>query len=347
MRSHSPNLTPILRPTIANSSSTSLTSAGNSANDRPLETTAVSGGACAPLISVCLPVHNAQRYVAQAIESILNQTLKDFEFLILDDGSSDGSLDIIHRYAERDERIRVTSRANRGLVTSLNELIDQARGQFLARMDADDIALPERFCSQADYLLANPDHVLVGSRVRVIDSDGDPLCDWCTLEDQEALDACFLQCERNTPISHPALMMRRDAVLAVGKYRPFDAIEDIDLFLRLSEYGRVSNLPQILLKYRIHASNISKAPSYHKTIDRVYGEIVRDARRRRNLPEIPAMPESPRVETSLLAERTNWVWWALGSGHVRTARKHARWVLANAPFSFRSWKLMYCSLRGY
>jgi glycosyltransferase involved in cell wall biosynthesis len=318
-----------------------------SVHDEPLDTTDAVGGLSAPLISVCMPVYNAERYVAQAIESILNQTLGDFEFLILDDGSSDGSLDKIRRYAERDERIRVTSRANKGLVTSLNEQIDQARGQFLARMDADDIAFPERFSRQADYLLANPDHVLVGSRVRVIDPEGDPLCDWCTLEEQEALDACFLQGERNTPISHPALMMRRDAVLAVGKYRPFEAIEDIDLFLRLSEYGRVRNLPEVLLKYRIHASNLSKTPSYHEAIDRVYGEIVRDARRRRNLPEVLAMPESPRLETSLTAERANWVWWALSSGHVRTARKHARWILAEAPFSFRSWKLMYCALRGY
>jgi glycosyltransferase involved in cell wall biosynthesis len=301
----------------------------------------------APMISVCMPVYNAKSHVAEAIESILNQRLGDFEFLIFDDGSTDGSIDVLKHYESLDPRIRLFSRPNKGLVTTLNELIDQARGEFLARMDADDIALPERFGRQVDYLRAHPEYVLVGSRVLLIDPEGDPLCDWCTLEDQDAIDARFLTCERITTISHPAVMMRRDAVLAIGKYRPFEVIEDIDLFLRLSEYGRITNLPEVLLKYRIHAGNISKTATYHKIIDRVYGEIASDARRRRNLAELPTLPESPHVETSITAEREKWAWWALTAGHVRTARKHARWVLANAPFSIRSWNLAYCALRGY
>jgi glycosyltransferase involved in cell wall biosynthesis len=300
-----------------------------------------------PLISVCMPVYNAEKHLAEAIASILGQTLGDFEFLIFDDGSTDGSMEVLKHYAALDSRIRLFSRPNKGLVTTLNELIDQARGEFLARMDADDIALPERFERQVDYLRTYPEYVLVGSRVRLIDPDGDPLCDWCTLEDQDAIDARFLQCERVTTISHPAVMMRRDAVLAIGKYRPFEVIEDIDLFLRLSEYGRITNLPEVLLKYRIHADNISKTKSYHKTIDRVYGEIARDARQRRNLADLPILPEAPHVETSLTAEREKWAWWALTAGHVPTARKHARWVMTKAPFSVRSWKLMYCTLRGY
>jgi glycosyltransferase involved in cell wall biosynthesis len=300
-----------------------------------------------PLISVCMPVYNGERFLPEAIESILGQTLGDFEFLIIDDGSTDGSTEVLSRYAARDPRIRLTSRPNKGLAATLNELIDQARGEFLARMDADDIALPERFGRQVDYLRAHPEYVLVGSRVRLIDPEGDPLCDWCTLEDQEAIDACLIRGERITQISHPAVMMRRDAVLAIGKYRPFEVIEDVDLFLRLSEYGRITNLPEVLLKYRIHAGNISKTASYHKIMDRVFGEIVRDARRRRNLTELPKVPESPQFETAPTAEREKWAWWALNSGHVRTARKHARWVLFKAPSSLRSWRLMYCALRGY
>ena len=96
-------------------------------------------------------------------------------------------------------------------------------------------------------------------------------------------------------ISRPAVMMRRDAVLAIGKYRPFEVIEDIDLFLRLSEYGRITNLPEVLLKYRIHAGNISNTTTNHKIIDQVYGEIASDARRRRNVAELPILPESPHV----------------------------------------------------
>ena len=146
-----------------------------------------------PLISVCMAVYNAERYVAEAVESILNQTFGDFEFLILDDGSTDGSLDILRRYAERDPRIRLTSRPNQGLVASLNELVDQARGEFIARMDADDVSLPERFQREVDYLRDHPECVLVGSRVRLIDPDGDPLCDWCTMQEHEAIDAFYLR----------------------------------------------------------------------------------------------------------------------------------------------------------
>ena len=109
-----------------------------------------------PLISVCMPVYNAERYAVAAIESILGQTLGDFEFLILDDGSTDSSLEILRRYAGLDPRIRVTSRPNRGVAASLNELVNQSRGEFLARMDADDIAVPERFARQVEYLRAAP-----------------------------------------------------------------------------------------------------------------------------------------------------------------------------------------------
>ena len=306
-----------------------------------------------PLISVCMPVHNVERYVAEAVESILGQTLCDFEFLILDDGSTDGSLDAIRIYANRDERIRVASRPNKGLGATRNELVAQARGEFLACMDADDVALPQRFARQVEYLRAHPDCVAVGSRVRLIDSDGDPLCDWCTEQKHEVLDAQFLGGERTTPISNPSVMMRRNAVLAVGNYRPVKLLEDYDMFLRLAEYGRLANLPEVLLQYRIHASNSSKTASWHDAMDRVLPEIIRDARRRRGLPEAEASPrgsanpKQPRIDPKPAEEREKWAWWALGSGHPRTARKHARWILVNAPLSFRSWKLMYCALRGY
>lgn len=300
-----------------------------------------------PLISVCMPACNAERYVAEAVESILGQTLGDFEFLI-EDSSTDGTTEILRRYAARDPRIRLEIQPKRGVAGALNGLIDRARGEFIARMDADDIASPGRFAIQVEYLRAHPECVLVGSRVRVIDPEGDPLCDWCTMQRHEAIDSAYLRGERTTAMSHPSVMMRREAVLAVGKYRP-SVIEDIDLFLRLAEYGRIANLPDVLLQYRIHADNSSKAAWFREAIERDIATITRDARRRRNLPEAaeppggPAPPESPRTE----AEQEMWAWWALGSGHLRTARKYARWALARAPLSSRSWRLMYCVLRGH
>jgi glycosyltransferase involved in cell wall biosynthesis len=304
-----------------------------------------------PTVSVMMAVYNSERYVEEAVASVLGQTFTDFELLILDDGSTDGSLEVLRRLAATDPRIRLTSRPNKGLAPTLNELVDMARGEFLARMDADDVSLPERFERQVAYLRAHPECVLVGCRVRLIDPDGDPLCDWCTRQDHEALDAVFLRGERSTEISHPAIMMRRADVLAVGKYREFPVIEDVDLFLRLAERGRIANLPEVLLHYRIHAENISKAASYHETIDRVYVEIVRDARRRRGLPEVATAPAPPRrtrrSDPTPAREREKWAWWALMSGHLATARKHARWLVAREPLSPRSWKLLYCVLRGH
>jgi hypothetical protein len=142
-------------------------------------------------------------------------------------------------------------------------------------------------------------------------------------------------------------MMRRDAVLAIGKYRSFSN-EDIDLFLRLGERGRVVNLPEVLLYYRMHAANVSRAPAYRERSVRDLQQIAREARRRRNLSEPDDPPAGPLPpDCTPLEERTMWAWWALGSGHVASARKHARWVLSRAPLSPRSWKLMYCALRGH
>src|ERR1700761_204383 len=126
----------------------------------------------APLVSVLMPVFNAQRYVAAAVNSILDQTLGDFELIIVDDGSTDQSTAILRRLAGRDGRIRLISRPNTGYVVALNEALDAARGEFLARMDADDVSLPQRFEKQVQFLQENPDFVLVGTHVTTMDADG-------------------------------------------------------------------------------------------------------------------------------------------------------------------------------
>ena len=105
-----------------------------------------------PLISVAMPVYNGERYLAKAIDSILAQTFADFELIIIDDGSTDNSLQVLHEYQKRDARIRLVARENRNLATTLNDLIDLARGKWIARMDQDDIALPHRFERQLQWL---------------------------------------------------------------------------------------------------------------------------------------------------------------------------------------------------
>ena len=125
-----------------------------------------------PLISVIMPVFNAARYLSKAVDSVLAQTLGDFEFIIIDDGSTDASETILRKYAEQDSRIRLTRRPNTGYVVALNEGLAQACGEFIARMDADDVCLPKRFERQAQFLREHPDVVLVGGRVEIIDEGG-------------------------------------------------------------------------------------------------------------------------------------------------------------------------------
>jgi glycosyltransferase involved in cell wall biosynthesis len=299
-----------------------------------------------PLISVCMPVYNAERYVAEAVESILGQTFGDFELLI-EDNSTDSTTAILERYAARDRRIHVDIRPRRGLVAALNDLIDRARGEFLARMDADDIAMPDRFARQVAYLRGHPECVLVGSRVWEADAEGDPLGEYPTLSDHEEIDAFHFRMQ-GPALIHPSIMMRRDAVLAVGKYRG-SQIEDVDLYLRLAERGRLARLPEFLLKYRIHANNASRSDDARMRSYQLLCEILGDAYRRRDLPvDLPppeAMGFAPADPPCLERDR-GWAWRSLSAGHPRTARKYARRVLARRPLSPQSWKLMYCALRG-
>jgi glycosyltransferase involved in cell wall biosynthesis len=301
-----------------------------------------------PQISVCMPVYNAERYVTEAIESVLNQTLGDFEFLIVDDGSTDGTLRILERHAAREPRIRLTSRPNKGLVASLNELVYRARGEFLARMDADDVAMPERFARQVEYLRTHPECVLVGSRAWETDAEGDPIREFPTLSDHDEIDAYHFRI-KGPAILHPTVMMRRDVVLAIGGYRDFSLSEEVDLYLRLAERGRLGRVPDYLLKYRVHTTNYSWSAAARERSYRANCAILVDAYRRRQLPvslpppePLPTGPEEPPV-----ARDRMYGWLSLLSGQPRTARKYARRVLARRPFSPHSWKLLYCALRGY
>jgi glycosyltransferase involved in cell wall biosynthesis len=301
-----------------------------------------------PLISVCMPVYNTERYIAEAVESILAQTYRDFEFIIVDDGSSDRSLAILKRYAAQDARIRLSSRPNAGYVVRLNEMLGEARGELIARMDSDDIAMPERFARQLDFLNAHPEVVVVGCRTLAIDNDGDPLAEFCTIQDHEELDRMHLEGRHGGLISHPGAMIRSDAIRTVGGYRAqYWPSEDMDLWLRLAEIGRLANLPDMLLKYRQHLESTSFA-KYDAQRKQTQAVAI-DAHRRRGLP-LPAdwEPSMNNDRTADLQEHLRkWAWWALGAGNLRTARKYALRSLRSNPLSLQNWKLVACSLRGY
>lgn len=209
-----------------------------------------------PAISVVLPVFNAEAFVRDAVKSILAQTFGDFELIIINDGSTDGSGSILKELAASDSRIVLVERANAGLVPTLNEGIELARADLIARMDADDVAMPERFALQLTRMTAEPKLGVLGSFIRIVDKTGQFIRqgDYPVTPTQNAR---FLL--HGSPLAHPSVMMRKVAVKKVGGYRRvFSHCEDYDLWLRISEIGFwIANLPKPLLDYRVHGSNVS------------------------------------------------------------------------------------------
>lgn len=298
-----------------------------------------------PAISVLLPVYNNERHLKAAVDSILGQTFGDFEFIIIDDGSTDTSLEILEAYAKQDPRIRLFSRPNAGFCRTLNEGLSHAMGEFIGRMDADDIAMPDRFERQVAYLKDHPECVLMGGRILLIDEEGAPICEMCLEETHEAIDSAHMA-GRGGSIAHPAMMARRSAVEAIGGYASeYEYAEDLDFCLRLAEAGRVANLPETVLHYRQHLSSLS----YQRTEQQRRSAIkaIQDAHRRRGLAMPDNLVETPIHVPGIAEIHRKWAWWALGAGNVGSARKHARRALGLEPFSADSWRVLLCSLRGH
>ncbi len=296
-----------------------------------------------PRISVILPVYNGEAYLSEAIESILNQTFRDFEAIIIDDGSKDGSLAILEEIAARDPRVRVVSRENRGLVATLNQGIELARAPLIARMDADDISLPERFEKQVAYMDAHPECVALGTFVTFVDPRGRPLSDtWFQQSTHEEIDGSHIRAER-CQLCHPSTMIRTEAIRSVGGYRDaFVSAEDFDLWLRLGELGNLENLPEILLYYRQHPLQVTVVN--HKEGIASSNRAIAEACQRRGIPEVSMDP--PKAQ-SIGQTYVRWAWWALEAGYVASARRYAVLAWRNAPLNLDSYRLLYCALRGH
>ncbi len=206
----------------------------------------------APVISVLLPVHNGEKYLSSAVDSILAQSFADFELLIIDDGSTDNSLAILRDYEKKDARIRLKSRENKGLVASLNEMIGDARGVWIARMDADDIAFPQRFARQLEWLQKTGADVC-GSRAELFGAAGSRILRYP--QSDEAIKAALLF---DTPFAHPSVMIKTERAKALGYDGAWNKAEDYDLWERAARVGwRMTNVPEVLVRYRRHGGQIS------------------------------------------------------------------------------------------
>ncbi len=203
-----------------------------------------------PTVTVLMPVYNAARYIREAIESILTQSYQDIDFLIIDDGSTDETSDLIQCYT--DPRIRlIKHEQNRGLKYSLNEGITLSSHEFIARMDADDISHPWRLEKQTAYLKGNPLCAMVDSWVKIMDKDGKFVKSEGIYSRHVYYNLNFECC-----IYHSAIMFRKSKVQSIGGYQ-LEYAEDYDLFLRLSRVYKIHTLEEPLIWYRIHDSNLN------------------------------------------------------------------------------------------
>lgn len=208
-------------------------------------------------VSVVMPVRNGQDYVAEALDSLLAQTLADFELIVIDDGSTDRTPSILADYASKDARIVLLRTDGTGIVGALNLGLARAVGDYVARMDADDIALPARLAEQKAALDRQPHILVVGSAATRIDAAGRTVG---TLSVPIAAADVEAALPKANPMLHPTVMMRRQAVEVVGGYRnALTHAEDYDLWLRLDHIGDLANLDAMLMKLRRHDGQISRA----------------------------------------------------------------------------------------
>jgi glycosyltransferase involved in cell wall biosynthesis len=210
-----------------------------------------------PILSVLMPVFNSEQFVSDAIKSILKQSFKDFEFLILDDCSKDKSLEIIKDFKKLDPRIKAfQNEKNLGVVESRNKLINLSKGRYIAWIDSDDIALENRFEEQIRFLENHPEIGLVGTDAIIIDENGKETGKWLFETDPQKLK---IELFFHSPFLSSSVMIRKSC-LPQNFYDPrFPVSEDFDLYSKISEHSEAANIPEFLVKYRINSKGLSKS----------------------------------------------------------------------------------------
>lgn len=223
-----------------------------------------------PPVTVLMPVYNGAKYIAEAIDSVLGQTFKDYEFLIVNDGSTDNTAEIISSF--KDGRIRhMHHNINMGIAAALNTGLFNAKGKYIARFDADDICLPERLAIQLDFLDDHQDCIVVGSDAEYTDENGAHLFNYTCIghSDERIRKRMTLQC----PFIHSSVMFKKSPVLLAGGYSLYaHNFEDYLLWIQLKDLGKFHNIPQSLIRVRFNPSSV--------TIDeKVRGRMFRKIKR--------------------------------------------------------------------
>lgn len=202
-----------------------------------------------------MTAYNSEEYIAQAIESILEQTYKDFEFIIINDGSTDRTSDVVGKYAKTDKRIKfIDNKVNQGLIAVLNQGLDMCAGEYIARMDSDDISIPERFALQIEYMDKNPHVAVVGGWHEKFGTNIRR-----TVRRYPAQTTLLDSLLQGTPISHPTAMIRRKVLDAhnIRYNSDYKHAEDYQFWTQIVQVGEIHNLQKVLLYYRWHDTNVS------------------------------------------------------------------------------------------
>ena len=200
--------------------------------------------------------YNASRYLREAMDSVLTQTYRDYEFIVVNDGSTDDTAAILRTYASKDARIRIIEKANTGLTDSLNVGLHSAKGQWIARLDADDMAMPNRLTRQMAFVQQSTSLVVLGTGCTLVDTNGERIANYRYPPRHRPL--VTHMASWGSPFPHSSALFHRDTALSIGGYNHrFLRCQDVDLWLRLSRFGHIGALPTPLVKIRKHRDNIS------------------------------------------------------------------------------------------
>jgi Glycosyl transferase family 2 len=294
-----------------------------------------------PAVSVVMVVCNVERFLPEAIESILGQTFRDFEFIIVDFGSTDRSKAISAKYAAADNRIKFHTIPHCGLTEARNAVCALVRGRYIAIMDADDVSLPDRLASEVEFLEKHPEIGLLGGAAEWIDAKGRPLWVYDSPLGDKEIKAVI---QTYNPFYHSAVLVRTEAFQHVLGYRTvFTLSHDYDLWLRISEHFQCANLPQVVFKYRLHSRQVSLTRRRQQTLCGLAAEASALSRKTAQ-PDVltmsyeinPAVLVSMGVaeamqEDRVAAEQERWIGTMSRAGEYRLARKASVGILKSSP----------------
>ncbi len=297
-----------------------------------------------PLVSIMVPVFNTERYVAETLRALIAQTYRHIEIIVVDDGSTDRSVKILKALANTDARIHLTVRENRGIVATRNEMLALAKGELLAVNDADDVSYPDRIEKQVRYLQQQPAVVCIGTYFELIDPAGRLLrCLRPPVDDARIQHTAI---KGDSPLCHSSAMFRRSAIERVQGYTPeLKLAHDLDLWLKLGEIGPIHNIPEPLVRFRLHNKSVSETRRYEQ---RDFAKKACEAAwlRRGIVGQFTAIaPWRPGEDAdSRFTYAMRYGWWAFRSGERRTAVRYGLRALARKPFDREVWRLLVCAV---